>query len=132
MGTSYAEQPIIPAPAEVPAVGRQVALEAPEPAMAMEENVITELRRSAFREYAPVLSADDPVVRQASFRGRFEAMRSDAERRERARHLAEADILVSTRPTPLISSPELDRVEKRTARLEYQSIVPIQRKAALS
>ena len=130
MGTSYETL----AAAPIPQVVRQVALEAPETAMAMEEALITELRRAEYHADAAVLSASDPAVRQASFRRRFDRLSDEAdklrEKREAARLAAESDADVAPRPAPLIASAALDRSEKLAMRIDYQSMKPIQRKVA--
>jgi hypothetical protein len=133
MGTSYAEQPIIPAPAEPTSqVVRQMPVEAPEPVMAMEEVMITALRRAEFLADSPVLSADDPAVRAASFRNRFEPAQAKSWTAKQARARLEfgADIPVASHPAPLIASAALDRSERLAMRIDYQNMTPVMRRVA--
>ena len=129
MGAPYEEITVV-APTEVLNPLVPAPLDAPQPAMAMQETLIQDMRRAELLTDAPVLSANDAAVRQASFRDRFVAP-AKARARARARLQMQADTPVEARPAPLItSSPELERAEKRGIRAEYQSIVPVQRKIA--
>jgi hypothetical protein len=82
--------------------------------------------------YAPVLSAHDPAVRASSFRKRFEPaqVKSQAERQARTQLAAESEAPVLAAPAPLVTSPEIDRIEKRHERIAYQGLAPVMRKVA--
>jgi hypothetical protein len=129
MGAPYEEVAVV-APTEVVSPLVPVPLDAPEPTMVIKENIITALRRAEFSADAPVLSANDAAVRQVSFRDRFAPPSTTVEAATRARLQLEADAPVSARPARLITSPELERAEKRGIRMEYQSLTPVQRKIA--
>jgi hypothetical protein len=127
MGVPYEMAPI----AEVPAPVRRAVIEAVDPALATEEQHITALQRREYQSFSPVLSPTDPAVQAATFRSRFEPGQvSEAERRARAERALMADAPVEARRAPLITSPELERMEKRAIRSAEQSLVPVQRKRA--
>ena len=127
MGVPYETAPIEPAPV---ATLRPLA-EPVDPTLQMEEAAIQSLRRQEYQSFAPVLSPQDPAVQQASFRNRLSPSAvSEAERRGRALRALQADAPVSACPAPLVTSPEIERMEKRAMRLDHQSIVPVMRKTA--
>ena len=73
MGTGYEEMSTLPAEAvALPVTYRQVALDRPEPALAREEQVISDMRRGSLVSDAPVLHATDPTIAAASFRCQFD------------------------------------------------------------
>src|SRR5947209_351214 len=67
MGSSYEEYSVVAA-TEVSSPLVSVPIHVPEPAMAMEEAIISALRRAEFLSDAAVMSPHDPSVRAARFR----------------------------------------------------------------
>lgn len=127
MGVPYEMAPIEPVPVPV----RRPVVEVVNPTLEAEEAVIRSLRLQEFQSFAPVLSPQDPAVQQASFRSRLSPSPvSDAERRARALRALQADAPVSAIPAPLVTSPEIERMEKRAIRSDQQSIVPVMRRTA--
>jgi hypothetical protein len=127
MGVPYEMAPIEPASVPV----RRPVVEAVDPTLEVEEAAIRSLRRQEYQSFVPVLSPQDPAVQQANFRNRLSPSPvSDAERRARALRALQADAPVSAIPAPLVTSPEIERMEKRAIRADQQSIVPVMRKAA--
>jgi hypothetical protein len=127
VGTTYEEVAVV-APTEVKSRLVLVPLEAPEPAMAMEEAAISDIRRAELFSDATVLSSQDPAVRQATFRDRFVPLAKAAQAETRARLQLGADVPVTPRPAPLVTSPEIDRAEKLAQRRSYQGLTPVMRK----
>jgi hypothetical protein len=128
MGAPYEEVAVV-AQTKVLSPLVSVPLDAPEPAMAIEENTITALRRAEFLADAHVFSNADPAIQQASFRDRFVTQAPSVERREAARLQSEADAPVSPRPAPLLTSVAIDRAERLAERRSYQGFMPVARKA---
>jgi hypothetical protein len=127
MGTSFEMAPIVQSSDPIPSL--RPVVEKVDQTMQEEESVIQTLRRQEYQSFAPILSPTDPAVRAATFRSRFEpSVTSEAERRARAERALMADAPVASRRAPLITSPEMDRMEKRALRSDYQSIVPVMRK----
>ena len=129
MGSTYEEMPVV-APTEVASPLVPVPLDAPEPVMMTEETLIQDMRRAEFLADAPVLSANDATVRQASFRDRFVPPAKTAQTETRARLQLEADAPVSPCPSRLVTSPEIDRAERLAERRSYQGLVPVARRTA--
>jgi hypothetical protein len=132
MGTGYDEIPAAPAPVETAQlVVRQVPYEPVVPQLQLEEQAITALRRQALHEYAPVMSVQDPSVRQAGFRNRFDPARvkSEAVKQARARVELEADAPVAPRSAPLVTSSAMEIAEQRSLRHADQ-FVPVLRRVA--
>jgi hypothetical protein len=132
MGATYEEIAVV-APTEVVSPLVPVQLNAPEPAMAMEENTIVALRRAEFLADAPVLSAQDPAVRAARFRDGFLPPAKTAWAATRARLQSEAHAPVAPRSVsfPAITDQHLAVAEvarQRSIRRDDQCMVPVMRK----
>jgi hypothetical protein len=127
MGATYEEIAVV-APIEVVSPLVPMALDTPEPTMAMEEALISALRRAEYLADVPVLSAQDPAVRAARFRGGFRPPAKTGEAETLVRLQSEADVPVTLRPAPLLTSPEIDRAEKLAQRRSYQGLTPVMRK----
>jgi hypothetical protein len=138
MGTSYEMAPIIQPSTPTPTLRRVV--ETVDPALAIEEQRIGEIRQQEYRSDAPVLSAQDPSVRSANFRNPAIAVEpgqvAETLRRARVERSMQQDAPVEPRPAPLVISapePALPQIERyrRFLRAE-ESIVPVQRKTAVA
>ena len=129
MGATYQEHPVV-APLKVTTPMVSVPLDAPEPAMAMEENIISSLRRAEFLSDTPVLSRQDPILRTAGFRDRSALTAKPAQPDSRAWLQMQADAPVAPRPAQLVTSSEVDRAEKPAQRRSYQGFMPVMRKVA--
>jgi hypothetical protein len=134
MGASYADHPAVAqTEARVPV---PIPYDTVVPSLQLEEQAITALRRQDLREYAPVMSAWDPIVRAAGFRTRFNSahVKPQAARRHAVRLAQEADVPVlaahdvpSTEGAPMTAS---DRRFKQTHGGLLDAYVPIARRAA--
>src|ERR1700730_10060995 len=136
MGASYEHSPII-APTEAKGPLVPVPYEVVEPLLQLEEAMIQDLRRRERMSDAPVMAADDPAVRAASFRVPYagKACRSQAEKWERVRLAAEADVPVVGRSAqvPVLTDQQLGQAEvtrQRSIRREDKTITPVVRKVA--
>src|ERR1700760_2077859 len=100
MGAPYEEFPVATRMREVTSLV-PVELDPPQSAMAVEENVITALRRAEVLSDVPVMSAQDPAVLAARFRDRFVVVPDTG-----ARPQLDADARVAPRRVPPITSPD--------------------------
>jgi hypothetical protein len=106
MGVPYAHPAIEPVKPTEPV---RRALDPVDPNLAMEEQKITAIQRTAYLSFAPILPMSDPVVQAATFRNRFEPTgASEAERRARALRAQQADAPVEPRREPLITVPQIE------------------------